>query len=96
MSNVDSTAIPFRSKDVREEQIDGELLLYLPHATRAIYLNASAAVIWGLCDGKRSLDEMTSIVADSYPDAGADLKHEVQDTVRQLIAVDVVGLARPN
>lgn len=93
MASVDPTAIPIRQDGVREEQMDGELLLYVPEATRAIYLNASAAVIWALCDGARSVAEIVSILAESYPEAGATIGAEVTATIDQLASAQVVTLA---
>lgn len=93
MANVDALAVPVRRAGVREELIEGELLLYVPDATKAIYLNATAAVIWGLCDGKRSLNELISILAETYPEAGADLSGQVQDALAQLVQLDVIALA---
>jgi hypothetical protein len=63
--------IPVPAADVEMEVVDGEVLLYHPQQTRAIYLNPTAAVVWGLCDGSRSVREIIRVIGESYPDAGS-------------------------
>jgi Coenzyme PQQ synthesis protein D (PqqD) len=43
----------------------------VPQQTRAIYLNPTAAVVWDLCDGSRSVREIIRVIGESYPDAGS-------------------------
>ena len=47
--------IPVPAAGVEMEVVEGEVLLYHPQQTRAVYLNPTAAVVWGLCDGSRSV-----------------------------------------
>jgi Coenzyme PQQ synthesis protein D (PqqD) len=61
--------VPLPIADVEIEIIDGEVLLYHPQQTRAVYLNPSAAVVWGLCDGDRTAREIIRIIGETYPDA---------------------------
>jgi hypothetical protein len=70
--------------NVAVEVLDGECLAYHPQHARAIYLNPSAALVWGLCDGVRSADEICRMVRDGYPDAPTNLIDEVIATLAQL------------
>ena len=70
--------------NVAVEVLDGECLAYHPQHARAIYLNPSAALIWGLCDGVRSTDDICRMVRDGYPNAPASLFDEVIATLAQL------------
>lgn len=76
--------IPVPAADVETEIVEGEVLLYHPRQTRAVYLNPTAAVVWGLCDGRRSVREIVRIIAESYPDADANLTDDVLATLDQL------------
>ncbi len=76
--------IPKPVGNVESEVIDGEVLLYHPQQTRAVYLNPTAAVVWGLCDGERSIREIIRAIDETYPDAGVDLKEDVLATLKQL------------
>jgi hypothetical protein len=75
--------IPKPINGIEVEVVEGEVLLYHPQTTRAIYLNSSAAVIWGLCDGTRSVREMIRVISDSYPETN-DLVDHVIVTLNQL------------
>jgi pyrroloquinoline quinone biosynthesis protein D len=59
--------------DVREEH-----MLLVPEG--AVRLNATAAEVLGLCDGKRSVDDIVAKLSARY--GGAD----VTDDVRELLA----------
>lgn len=76
--------VPVPAADIATEIVEGEVLLYHPAQTRAIYLNPSAALVWGLCDGRRSLREIVRVIGESYPEAGAELADDVKAVVRQL------------
>jgi hypothetical protein len=87
MTNSDRTIVdlvPTPTADVEVEVVEGEVLLYHPGQTRAIYLNATAAVIWSLCDGHRSVQEIVRVIGESYPDAGANLIDDVWATLNEL------------
>ena len=76
--------IPVRSADVAMEVVEGELLLYHPQKASSVYLNQTAALVWGLCDGARSVGEIVRVLGDSYPEADASLTDEVLATLKQL------------
>jgi len=55
----------------RIETLDDEILLYNPAQTRVIALNASASLVWQLCDGTRSRSEIVALISEAYPEADA-------------------------
>ena len=75
--------VPTPKPDYRLEELDGELLLYHPADTKTIYLNATASLIWNLCDGERSIDEIVELLVESFPEAGDSIENEVQETLDQ-------------
>jgi len=56
--------VPVRNPDLA---LDGEFL-WNSHGGDAIYLNGSAAVIWGLCDGSSTVGEIVELIAQAYAD----------------------------
>jgi hypothetical protein len=60
---------PCRNPALHAEMMDGELLLYDPSGSRIIQLNATAALLWQLCDGHRKVEEMIALLQSAYPDA---------------------------
>ena len=87
MAQLQHTAIdlvPTPMPDVEAETVEGEVLLYHPSQTRAVYLNSTAAVIWRLCDGKRSVREIIRLIARAYPEAAVTLSDDVLTTLQDL------------
>ncbi len=76
--------VPVPTAGLEMEIVEGEVLLYDPRQTRATYLNATAALVWGLCDGRRSVGEIIKLLAENYPDAPASLTDDVLVALRQL------------
>ncbi|MPZ37430.1 MAG: PqqD family peptide modification chaperone [Rhizobiales bacterium] len=66
------------------EVIEGECLACHPEHTRAFYLNPSAALIWGLCDGIRSTDVICQMIQQGYPEAPTSLCDDVGETLVRL------------
>ncbi len=70
--------------DVVGEEMGEELLLYRPN-TRIIHLNGTAAAIWKLCDGTRTVRDVADCLEAAFPDAKPRIAREVQDVVDQLL-----------
>ena len=75
--------VPLRRDGVAVETIEGEVLLYDARQARAVYLNPTGAVIWGLCDGIRSVADICNALREVYPDA-ASLPAHVAEALSSL------------
>jgi len=80
---------PKQRSEVRQARLDDEMLLYYPPRAAALRLTASAAAIWDLCSGERTLAELTAVLSAAYPDA-KDLRNEVAQVLETLVAHDVI------
>ncbi|MGD9502259.1 MAG: PqqD family protein [Methyloceanibacter sp.] len=67
------------------EELGEELLLYRPTTHKAIHLNGTAAAIFKLCDGTRSLADLVALLEGMFPDAKPRIAGEVRDVVDQLL-----------
>lgn len=67
------------------EELGEEVLLYRPATHKAIHLNGTAAAIFKLCDGTRSIDELVALLETTFPDAKPRIAREVRDAVDQLL-----------
>jgi hypothetical protein len=76
--------IPVPAPGVEMDTVDGEVLLSRHQHGRAVYLNQTAAAVWALCDGSRSVREIIRVIGECYPDADAKLTDEVLVTLDQL------------
>jgi hypothetical protein len=76
---------PRRKTDYHLELIDDELLLYHPGRTKILYCNQTASLVWNLCDGQRTVEEIAALLAESYPEAAATIPADVEATLGQFL-----------
>jgi hypothetical protein len=81
-----------RRKGVQAHPLGDELLLYTPEMARAFSFNQTAQAVWDLCDGQRTLAEISQHLATRYDATPDKLLADVQETVRQL---QELGLLEP-
>jgi len=82
---------PKRDPEYHLEEIDGELLLYNPSKTQTLYLNETAAIIWQLCDGKRSEREIVEMLVASFPEAADSIESDIREALREIEEIGAVG-----
>ena len=74
---------PWRKPDYRLEQIDDELLLYHPNQTQILYCNQTASLIWNLCDGRLTAQEIIDLLGAAFPEARQTIAADVTATLEQ-------------
>ncbi|MFP4345721.1 MAG: PqqD family protein [Anaerolineales bacterium] len=84
---------PRREPGYRLEMVDDELLLFHPATTRIVYCNATAGLIWRLCDGERTVGEIVALLTEAYPEAAETLAADVERALEQLCACRAITLA---
>ena len=70
--------IPVPEEHVEVELVDNDVLLYHPLQTTAVHLNPTAAMVFGLCDGARTVGDIISVLEESYPDAPSPIGEGVE------------------
>jgi Coenzyme PQQ synthesis protein D (PqqD) len=83
--SLEPTNKPKQKTDYRLETLDDEILLYHPSETKIMYLNPTASIIWGLCNGERTTQEIISLLQDAYPESAAEISADVETTLEQFI-----------
>lgn len=66
------------------ETLDGELVLLHPTRNLIIHSNQTGALIWQLCDGTRTVDEITEILSAAYPEACDEILVDVPAVIQTL------------
>ncbi len=72
------------------ETIEDELLLYHPAETKVMYCNQTASLIWQLCDGKRTVAQITDLLAQAYPMAAAEIEQDVTATLKEFAGLGAI------
>jgi len=76
---------PRREPGYRLEAIDNELLLFHPAQAKILYCNETASLIWQLCDGQRTVQEIAHLLAAAFPEAAGTVADDVAATLRQFL-----------
>jgi pyrroloquinoline quinone biosynthesis protein D len=78
------TSVPKQAFGFFVEEMEGENLLYRLGTHKAIHLNETATLIWKLCDGSRTVQDIVDLLNKEFPDAGADIAADVREAVELL------------
>ena len=81
-----------RRKGVQEHPLGDELLLYTPEMARAFSFNQSAQAVWELCDGHRTLLDISRDLAQRYDAPSDQLLGDVKAAVQRF---QELGLLEP-
>jgi coenzyme PQQ biosynthesis protein PqqD len=74
------------------ERLDDEITVYHPTLTTAVYLNDTGALIWELCDGRRTISDIVEVLYQQYPESNAQIETDVTNLIIQLIERDIAAL----
>lgn len=77
---------PKRREDWALEPFENAFVLYDPKSERVLEFSPSAAVIWQLCDGTRTQEEIATLLAEAYPDSADQIHADVVATLAAFIA----------
>lgn len=84
---------PIRKPDFRLELVGDETMLYNPADTKIISFNQTASLIWHLCDGQISMEEMITALQEAYPESRDEIADDVQTTLQQFEEIGCIDLA---
>ncbi len=59
-------ARPRKMDHLIQHDMDEEVLVYDPVVDRTHRLNLTATLIWGLCDGTRSLEDIARVLTEQF------------------------------
>ncbi|OQX20517.1 MAG: hypothetical protein BWK76_01095 [Desulfobulbaceae bacterium A2] len=76
--------------DFALEQFDDEVLLYSLDRCRAVYLNTTASLIYGLYSAGQSEEEIVALLEEGFPEQKECIREDVTSTLRQLTANEVM------
>lgn len=74
------------------ERLDGEIVVYHPSLTTSIYFNETGALVWQLCDGRRSVGDIVETLSRLYPESAVNIEPEVCALVASLVDRQVAEL----
>ena len=87
-----NTDVYKQAEDCLLEDMDGEMLLYNPENATTLHLNGPSIVVWELCDGKRSVQDIIDMVMEAYPDQSDQISNDVQSVIKDLSSRTVLEI----
>ncbi len=81
---------PRARADVTATDIDDEIILYNPLDGATHALNVTAALVWDLCDGTRTLDELAAEVAATFDIPIDSARADVEPLIAQLCRLQLL------
>ncbi|MEN8217346.1 MAG: PqqD family protein [Pseudomonadota bacterium] len=80
------TYVSPKRTDVRATEVENELMLHDSAAQKVYVLNPTAALVWSLCDGEHTIEQMVTAVETQFGKTGqeANITQDVQQTVNWL------------
>jgi len=76
---------PLQTPGFKLEVVDEEVILFHPAHTSVIHTNSSGGLVWQLCDGVRSVDEIIGLLRQIYPEAASQIAADVERVLAELI-----------
>jgi hypothetical protein len=70
---------------IEAEDTGHEVLVYLAGGDKTLYLNDTAAIVWRLCNGEQTGNDMIAMLVEAYPEAAQAIPTEVADTLQSFI-----------
>ena len=84
-------ALPTRRANVTLQRVGREAILHDRASGRAHVINSSAARLWELCDGRTTVEDITTAFAASYALPASEVRADVEtllSTFRELGVLD--------
>ena len=76
-------ARPLRKEGIVCQKLGDEWILYDPEAGSIHVINAMAGVVWRMCDGCHSIEEMERQIADAHEvPVGTNVSADVQSVIQ--------------
>lgn len=82
---MNQASVPLRVAGFQAEALDGEVVLLHPAQNTIIHSNQTGALIWNLCDGLRSVDEIIQVLSAAYPESAREIASDVPQTIQALL-----------
>lgn len=86
------SSIPCPVEDFQAQTLEGEIVLLHPARNILLHLNPTGALIWSLCDGRRSMGEIVALLGAAYPQAQEQIAADAPRIVQELAAYGALTL----
>lgn len=89
MTESELSTIPYRN--LHYTYRDG-FLVHIERRADAVFVNPTAAMVWGLCDGETSIEDIIADLRTAYPENSHTVPEDVLFALRKLVDFGIVAL----
>ena len=86
-------SVPLRHPRFTFVPVASEGVLHDSDSDLVIHLDEHGAMIWALCDGQRTVGEITQLISDAYPDQREAVATDVTRIIDTLAEQQVLTLS---
>ena len=79
-----------QAKDIIWRRIGDDVVVIKDDGLATHILNKTAALIWELCDGKRGINEIASVLCERYNVSPEEARLDTKETIENLTKVGIV------
>lgn len=87
--------VPTHREGVYSEVLDDEAVVYDRNRKRAVYLSETATLIWHLCDGKRTIEDISMLLIAEYPESASQIESDINDAIAHMSRERILVLIDP-
>lgn len=82
---IDGKARFGRCSGFELEEVDGAFLVIDMKQQRILTLNATATLVFQLCDGERTFSDILLLLREAYPEAAAQIEGDAREAIDSLV-----------
>ncbi len=82
---MNDACIPTPNAEYALERFDNEILLYSVTDTKAVYLNETACMVYGMCNSGQTIGQIITLLEEAYPEQKTTIRQDVCEALQQLI-----------
>lgn len=85
--------VPRPAAGFRVETLKGEVVLLHLARNLILHANPTAALIWSLCDGQRSVAEIVDLLRAAYPESAEEIARDAPKIMELLLQQGALTVA---
>jgi hypothetical protein len=79
-----------QAEDIIWRRIGDDVVVIKDDGLATHVLNKTAAIIWELCDGKRSIDEIAAVLCERFDVSPEEARADTKETIENLTKVGII------
>ena len=83
-SKLGPDCVPVTRDDASIADVGSDTMVYSVSLTTMVQLDQTGALIWKLCDGRRSVGEIISLLSEAFPDSASRIQSDVYEAIEHL------------